>query len=158
MKVRCTNCMKEFDENKIIYSEEEKEMKEMQILLKEDVKAKLEEICWSTQEDEKYIDFSTCSDFGGDIDIVIDKGKNLIELAHNIYEYWDNYDVSYEASLWIGEDGHGKNGAPYDLKDIYEDMEGVKNMINDLYNVINEEAKREKEKKQISRYTLKDKR
>lgn len=29
MKVRCTNCMKEFDENKIIYSEEEKEMKEI---------------------------------------------------------------------------------------------------------------------------------
>lgn len=158
MKVRCTNCMKEFDENKIIYSEEEKEMKEMQILLKEDVKAKVDEIGWSVYENEKDIDFSTWSAFGGDIDIIIDKGKNLIDLAHNIYEYWDNYDVSYEASLWIGEDGHGKNGAPYDLKDIYEDMEGVKNMINDLYNVINEEAKIEKEKKQISRYTLKDKR
>lgn len=143
--------------NKRTNSEEEKEMKKMQILLNEDVKAKLDEISWSVYEDEKDIDFSTCSAFGGDIDIVIDKGKNLINLAHNIYEYWDNYDVSYETSLWIGEDGHGKNGAPYDLKDIYEDMEGVKNMIQDLYNVINEEAKIEKEKKQISRYTLKDK-
>ena len=38
--------------------------------------------------------------------------------------------------LQIGENGHGKNGVPYDLKDIYEDMEGVKNMIQDLYNVI----------------------
>lgn len=131
-------------------TEEEKEMK---ILLKEDLKAKLEEIGWSAYEDEKDIDFSTCSAFGGDIDIVIDKGKNLIDLAHNIYEYWDNYDVSYEASLWIGEDGHGKNGAPYDLKDIYEDMEGVKNMINNLYNVINEEVKIEKAKEQISPYT-----
>lgn len=145
------------------YKEEEnnknktEEGKEMKILLKEDLKAKLEEIGWSAYEDEKDIDFSTCSAFGGDIDIVIDKGKNLIDLAHNIYEYWDNYDVSYETSLWIGEDGHGKNGAPYDLKDIYEDMEGVKNMINNLYNVINEEAKIEKEKKQISHYTIKDK-
>ena len=84
MKVRCTNCMKEFDENKIIYSEEEKEMKEMQILLKEDVKAKVDEIGWSVYENEKDIDFSTCSACGGDIDIIIDKGKNLIDLAHNI--------------------------------------------------------------------------
>lgn len=145
---------KEENNNKNINSEEEKEMK---ILLKEDLKAKLDEICWSAYENEKDIDFSTCTAFGGDIDIVIDKGKNLIDLAHNIYEYWNNYDVSYETSFWIGEDGHGINGAPYDLKNIYENFEKVKSMINDLYNVINEKAKIEIEKKQISHYTIKDK-
>lgn len=145
---------KEENNNKNINSEEEKEMK---ILLKEDLKAKLDEICWSAYENEKDVDFSTCTASGGDIDIVIDKGENLTDLAHNIYEYWNNYDVSYETSLWIGEDGHGINGAPYDIKELYEDMEGVKNMINDLYNIINKEAKKETEKKQIYRYTLKDK-
>ena len=125
---------------KISNSEEEKEMK---ILLKEDVKAKLNEISWSAYENEKYIDFSTCTAFGGEVDIVIDKGENLTDLTHNIYEYWNNYDVSYETSLWIGEDGHGAYGAPYDLKEIYEDMEGVKNMIEELYNIIKKEAKTE---------------
>lgn len=138
--------------NKSINSKEEETMR---ILLKEDVKAKLDENGWSAYENEMDVDFSTCSAFGGDINIVIDKGNNLTDLAHNIYEYWNNYDVSYETSLWIGEDGHGINGAPYDLKDIYEDMEGVKNMIEELYFAINEEVEKE-EKQAMSKHTLKD--
>lgn len=144
---------KEENNNKNINSEEEKEMK---ILLKEDLKAKLDEISWSVYENEKDIDFSTHSAFGGKVDITIDKGNNLTDLAHNLYEYWDNYDVSYETSLWIGEDGHGKNGAPYDIKELYENMEGVKNLIEKLYFVINDKAE-EEEKKSTSKYTIKDK-
>lgn len=40
-------------------------------------------------------------------------------------EIYENYDVDEETSLWIGDDGHGKNGAPYHIKDIVKDMEAV---------------------------------
>ena len=42
----------------------------------------------------------------------------------------------YEAYLWIGTDGHGKNGAPYHIKDIVSDMEAAEAMINTLYETL----------------------
>lgn len=35
--------------------------------------------------------------------------------------------------MWLDSDGHGINGAPYDMKDVYEDMEACQNMILELY-------------------------
>ena len=55
----------------------------------------------------------------------------FVEAIHTEY---DGYDVSFEAYLWLDDDGHGKNGAPYDMKDVYEDMEAVKDMLWELYN------------------------
>ena len=37
--------------------------------------------------------------------------------------YYEDFDPDYEAYLWIGDDGHGRNGAPYHIKDIVSDME-----------------------------------
>lgn len=143
---------KKKEENNNNKTEEEKEMK---ILLKEDLKTKLNEIGWSVQEGKKDIDFITYSAFGGRFNIDIDKGNNLTDLAHNLYEYYNNYDVSYETYLWLDENGHGKNGAPYDIKELYEGMEGVKNSIENLYYAINDEAE-EEEKKATSKHTFKD--
>ena len=42
----------------------------------------------------------------------------------------------YEAYLWIGNDGHGKNGAPYYIKDIVTDMEEAEKMIETLYETL----------------------
>lgn len=38
--------------------------------------------------------------------------------------------------LWIGTDGHGKNGAPYHIKDIVSDMEAAEAMIDTLYETL----------------------
>ena len=35
--------------------------------------------------------------------------------------------------MWLDIDGHGKNGAPYDMRDVYDDMEAVNDMLWDLY-------------------------
>ncbi|EKC74665.1 hypothetical protein LEA_05631, partial [human gut metagenome] len=32
--------------------------------------------------------------------------------------FYEGFDPDYETYLWIGNDGHGKNGAPYHIKDI----------------------------------------
>lgn len=55
--------------------------------------------------------------------------SNFIE---NVEEYYQAYDPDYEASLWIGNDGHGKNGAPYHIKDLIEDMLTAEKMIWEL--------------------------
>ena len=59
------------------------------------------------------------------------------EFLNRIWEYYENYDVSYEAYIWLGEDGHGINGAPYDMKNLYEDMEACKENIKELYDTLN---------------------
>ena len=34
--------------------------------------------------------------------------------------------------LWLDSDGHGKNGAPYHMRDLLEDMEACETMLEDL--------------------------
>lgn len=54
-------------------------------------------------------------------------------VADAIYTYWENFDVSYETYIWLDENGHGKNGAPYDMSDVYKDTESCEKMIGDLW-------------------------
>lgn len=59
------------------------------------------------------------------------------ENEHNfikaLREYWQDFDPDEEACKWIGEDRHGKNGAPYSLRDVLDDMEDCKGMLRKLY-------------------------
>ena len=89
-------------------------------------------------DDNGQITFRKYSPAGQDFSFTVD-GSTLVELANNIYDYYENYDISYEAYLWLDEWGHGKNGAPYDMKDVYEDMEECERYIYDLYEIIREE-------------------
>ena len=54
-------------------------------------------------------------------------------VADSIYTYFENFDVSYETYIWLDENGHGKNGAPYDMSDVYKDTESCEKMIHDLW-------------------------
>ena len=54
-------------------------------------------------------------------------------VADAICTYFENFDVSYETYIWLDEEGHGKNGAPYDMSDVYKDTESCEKMINDLW-------------------------
>lgn len=74
-------------------------------------------------------------DFGFEVE-----GEDLEDLAHNIERFYDDYDVSYEAYLWLDEWGHGRNGAPYDMRDVYEDMLECRDYVWDLYEIIKEEC------------------
>ena len=53
-------------------------------------------------------------------------------ISKEFQEYYESYDVSYETYLWLDWDGHGKNGAPYDLKDVLEDTMWVENELKKL--------------------------
>lgn len=82
-----------------------------------------------------------CSPCGQDciIEIPFEKisdGKSIITYLR---EFVESYDISYETSLWLDNTGHGKNGAPYDMMDIYEDMKWWRDNISDLVNELEKE-------------------
>lgn len=59
------------------------------------------------------------------------KGNDTDSLLQEIEEYYEGFDLDYEACLWIG-----KNGAPYRIKDIVNDMEQAEAMIEKLYETL----------------------
>ena len=63
-------------------------------------------------------------------------GDSIDSLTDEIEAYYENFDPDYEASLWIGPDGHGQRGAPYHIKDIIADMEEAEEMVYELLKAI----------------------
>lgn len=114
-----------------------------------DLKNKIIEIAeangWSVYiEDESEgnicFDFGKYSPAGQDFHVSAELENNEPDtLTDNLYARYSDFDVSSETYLWLDNDGHGKNGAPYDMKDLYEDMEACQEMIMDLYNIFNNE-------------------
>lgn len=72
-------------------------------------------------------------DFGFSVEM---KDNDTDGLLQEIGAYYEDFDPDYEAYLWVGTDGHGKNGAPYHIKDIVSDMEQVETMIEKLYETL----------------------
>lgn len=56
-----------------------------------------------------------------------DNPSSVVDAFKQLY---DNYDADYETSLWIGEDGHGKNGAPYHIETILKQMQQIEDDLN----------------------------
>ena len=97
---------------------------------------------WSIDyEDDGTIYLSKYSPAGQDFGFYVEKVESIEEFADKIYDQYNEYDVSEAAYLWLDSDGHGKNGAPYEMKDVYEDMEACEQNILDLYNLIQEVIK-----------------
>ena len=61
---------------------------------------------------------------------------NAILFIENIRSYAKDFDMSYETYLWLDSNGHGKNNAPYDMKDVYEDMEWWRDSLEYLANTL----------------------
>ena len=85
-------------------------------------------------------DFGKYSPAGQDFHVSAELENNEPDtLIDNLYSRYSDFDVSSETYLWLDSDGHGKHGAPYDMKDLYEDMEACQNMIMELYEIFNRE-------------------
>ena len=74
-------------------------------------------------------------DFCFEVCVPNDEDEYVIydSVADAIYTYFEGFDVSYETYIWLDENGHGKNGAPYDMSDVYKDTESCEKMIGDLW-------------------------
>lgn len=63
---------------------------------------------------------------------VDDETTLLYNVSYAIDMYWEYFDVSYETYIWLDENGHGKNGAPRNMKDVYEDTKSCEKMVHEL--------------------------
>ena len=94
-----------------------------------------------TDENETMVIFSfekyspAGRDFYFEVYVPNDEDEYVIydSVADAIYTYFEGFDVSYETYIWLDEEGHGKNGAPYDMSDVYKDTESCEKMIDDLW-------------------------
>lgn len=64
------------------------------------------------------------------------KEQKIDQIEDDVEFCGKEYDVSYETYLWLDDEGHGSNGAPYDMKDVYEDMEWWKDSLENLANTL----------------------
>ena len=96
---------------------------------------KLEDVAellgWSYTDNAEYITLQMYTEQGQDFSFDIDSTEDLLEEIHN---YWIDFVPSREAMKWLDEDGHGKNGAPYDMQDVLDDMRGIDKKLEELYN------------------------
>ena len=94
---------------------------------------------WSVEFSESQngktdVNFAKYTSYGQDFNFSVELEDDDMEaFIDNIHEYYENFDVDEEAYIWIGSDGHGKNGAPYHIADIVKDMEEAEVMMADLY-------------------------
>lgn len=81
--------------------------------------------------------FSLYTNFGQDFSFEATmKDNNIYTLIQEVNDYYEGYDPDEEAMLWVGPDGHGKNGAPYRLTDVVKDMEQCEQMMSNLLDAL----------------------
>lgn len=100
---------------------------------------------WSVNVEDKnesnfLFEFQCNTKHGQDFNFYAEMSDEEIDtLISGIRQYFKDFDSDYEASLWIGDDGHGKCGAPYHIKDIVSDMEDAEVKIYELLNALETE-------------------
>ena len=89
-------------------------------------------------KEEYYFEFGKFSDCGRDFtfSIFFNTLDDISDIADKIYEYYENFDVSYETYIWLDNFGHGMSGAPDDMLDVYNDTKQCEGFIEELYNAI----------------------
>ena len=95
-----------------------------------------ENLDWNVHEYEKYIIFQKYSSAGQDFNITVSKYVNYLDFYTDLYEQYMSYDPSSEAYLWLGSNGHGINGAPYEMIDVYNDCVECEEMIGELWRAL----------------------
>ena len=91
-----------------------------------------ENLGWTVDIDGNTFAFSKHSPAGLDFNIEVN-AKSKDEVVEELQEKYNGFDCSEETYLWLDKTGHGTNGAPYDMKDVYKDMEACQDMLGELY-------------------------
>lgn len=97
-------------------------------------------VTWSENHDgTKFVMFSKYSPAGQDFNCEVDY-KTLDEIWRKVFDRYESFDASYEAYIWLDDSGHGANGAPYEMIDVYNDMKACEEMLCELYQALEQEA------------------
>lgn len=93
---------------------------------------------WDFSEQDNYLVFQRYTGEGQDINLEIDKedAPTLADLAKEVQYEYDTFDVSERTYIWLDNTGHGKNGAPNDMRDVYNDMERAREEFGRLAKIL----------------------
>ena len=98
---------------------------------KDIVREAAEDLDWYITINDDWFTFEKYSSAGQDFYIELE-ANNFKSLYNGLDNYCNNFDISYESYLWLDSSGHGKKGAPYEMIDVYRDMEECKEMACEL--------------------------
>lgn len=83
-------------------------------------------------EEGIYVNF-VCTKHRGDFDTTREfTVSSFSDLQKQVKEDYENFDPDSETMLWVGEDGHGINGAPYHISDIVSEFEELDKELGEL--------------------------
>lgn len=108
------------------------------------VKKIAESLLWTVTIDDERIDFQTYTTYGQDCNFSIYIKETFKEFCDRLYEFYQGFDCSTQTYLWLDDEGHGTNGAPYDMMDVYNDMKEYEGEIYKLYREIESAYKEER--------------
>ena len=95
---------------------------------------KVKDLEWTVTEDEYDINFQK---YVGSQNFNFSISRNdedtLGDIAKKVEAIYLNFDASEEAYPWLDNSGHGANGAPYDMIDVYNNMVDCERNIRKLY-------------------------
>lgn len=69
-----------------------------------------------------------------DINIVYKDTEDPNKFIGRVGNCYQDYDVSRETMRWLSEDGHGIDGAPYYIPDVYRGVEEFESVLLTLRN------------------------
>lgn len=92
-----------------------------------------ERLGWSVTKDRYDIELQFYTDYGQDFSFSVNRNECYVK---QVFDYYNSFDPDEEALLWVDDSGHGKNGAPYRLKDIITDIEEVEDELKKLYDAL----------------------
>ena len=91
---------------------------------------------YRTEIDGNTLTFYKTAPNGLDFSFEVNIGDDINDFSRNIHNTFMDYDVSYETYLWLDNTGHGKNGAPYELEDVLEDIKDCEQYIQDAHIIV----------------------
>jgi hypothetical protein len=97
-----------------------------------------EKLGWKVDIDKEdnIVEFQKYSTYGQDFSFSVELRGDFEDFCKEVYNYYDEFDVSYETYQWLDSSGHGTNGAPYDMMDVYNDMQECENNVLELWRAL----------------------
>ena len=108
------------------------------------VKKIADDLAWNVKIDDCNINFQKYSSLNQECCFNLEIAETFKEFCDIFYNYYQGFDCSYETYLWLDETGHGKNGAPYEMIDAYNDMKEYERDLYELYKEIESACKGER--------------
>ena len=90
------------------------------------------EVDFSEENSSVTATFGPLFSLNKDYSLEIEDVRGFDDLCKKVQESYEDFDPDYETFLLIGPDGHGKNGAPYRIRDILVEHELIESKLSDL--------------------------